>query len=252
MISDRHIKLSETEFRVNSTIEFYSDHASIYDVYQQECVPRYHEMIGTSVRWLGRLLPRDRAVTILDLGCGTGNTSQSLAQTFPEARIWCLDGAIAMLQVARSKLPPGKVEFLCRDIAESGWSRLWPSDHLDGAVSVLVLEHLPFEPYRAVLSELLGVLKPGAWFAAVEGYAGDLVQNIYYEEMADLERRVVQDRTLTAEHLRLIKAESHEKEIHYFASIDRKKQWWADAGYVDVDVIWQYYCVAVMVGRKPG
>jgi hypothetical protein len=43
---------------------------------------------------------------------------------------------------------------------------------------------------------------------------------------------------------------SEEKETHHFATMSDKSRWWTDAGYEDVDFIWQYYCVGILVGRS--
>jgi hypothetical protein len=32
--------------------------------------------------------------------------------------------------------------------------------------------------------------------------------------------------------------------------MEEKKRWWTEAGFADVESIWQYYCVAILVGRK--
>jgi hypothetical protein len=40
-------------------------------------------------------------------------------------------------------------------------------------------------------------------------------------------------------------------EVHYYTSKSQKEAWWSEAGLVNVHVIWQYLCMALMVGRKP-
>lgn len=42
-----------------------------------------------------------------------------------------------------------------------------------------------------------------------------------------------------------------EREAHYYCSKAGKEGWWRDAGFVQVNVLWQYLCIALMAGRKP-
>jgi tRNA (cmo5U34)-methyltransferase len=237
---------------MNDTITYFNFQAPLYDRYQINCVPRYPEMIATSVDWIRRWGTLPEAPRILDLGCGTGNTTSAVLDAFPGARVTCLDGSEDMLRVAGGKISSSAVVFTHHDLAHDGWSTAWEDGTFDAVVSVLVLEHLPFDAYRSCIRQVARVLKPSAWFVAVEGYAGDFNQSTIRDIMRDLEENAVKQRALTREELEANRAESRERETHYFASIEDKKAWWRESGFVDVDIIWQYYCVAAMVGRKRG
>jgi S-adenosylmethionine-diacylgycerolhomoserine-N-methlytransferase len=74
------------------------------------------------------LLGRDRLIaeldakpgqTVLDIGCGTGRNLVLIGQRYPEARLFGLDAAQAMLEIAASKLERAGVRAaLARGIAE--------------------------------------------------------------------------------------------------------------------------------------
>ncbi|MFC1836600.1 hypothetical protein ACFL2Q_18055, partial [Thermodesulfobacteriota bacterium] len=55
---------------------------------------------------------------------------------------------------------------------------------------------------------------------------------------------------VTGSQLEEIKQVSHDRESHYFSSMDERRQWWVEAGFSEVSFIWQYYCVAILVGQK--
>ncbi|MDQ7783540.1 MAG: class I SAM-dependent methyltransferase [Desulfomonilaceae bacterium] len=236
---------------MNSTIEFFGGQASLYDAYQRNCVPRYGEAVSVAAGWLDRLLIPKRGARIIDLGCGTGNTTEELVRLFPDGIITCVDGSREMIAVARTKLENREMEFHCRDLTEPGWNEPLLHEPVDAVVSVFVLEHLPFDAYRKVLADILNLMKPGGRLVTVEGFSGDTCQEIYFEEMALWEQRAVQSGIVTREQLDDVKRLSSEKEVHYFAAVDDKKAWWAEAGLTDVDLIWYYYCIGVLVGRKP-
>lgn len=60
-------------------------------------------------------VPLARACHVVDLGCGPGNSTELLAQRFPEARITGIDNSQAMLAAARQRLP--QAGFALADIA---------------------------------------------------------------------------------------------------------------------------------------
>ncbi len=108
------------------------------------------------------------------------------------------------------------------------------------------MEHLPFDCYKAVIGECLRLLKPGGWLLASEGYAeeGSDMQEWFFQEMEV--RRMTLDPNISDSVARL----REEKERHYYIGKATKAGWWMDAGPCRVNVLWQYLCLALMVGRK--
>lgn len=237
---------------MRATIEFFDDTASAYDVFQSSCVPKYPEMIRVAVDWLRRFVPPGQDVRILEIGTGTGNTTRELLRALPRCKVTCVDGSNKMLAIAREKLRGLDVTFHHADFAREDWRAPLAGVSFHGAISVLVLEHLAFDRYRTLLTEVLELMHPGAWTVAVEGYAGDRLQEIYFDEMSMLEKKVLREGVLSKELLERIKSLSAEKETHYFATPKEKRSWWETAGFAEVDLVWLYYCVGVMVGKKPG
>lgn len=236
---------------MNLTLEFFDYQAPLYDAYQRACVPKYEEVVRVSTGAVSHFLSGQGSPRILDIGCGTGNTSAELLTLIPEARMTCLDGSEGMLSAAKGKLAPTVPDFHCLDLTEVGWEEGWTDHTFDAAISLLVLEHLPFDAYQAFLRSVYRVLKPGAPLVTAEGYGGRLNQTLFFDEMAEWEEQAIRKESITPQDLAEIKEMSARNERHYFAGMDEKKRWWQEAGLVEVDFIWQYYCVAILVGRKP-
>jgi len=239
----------------DSTVSCYDRHARDYDLYQSAVVPGYQEMLDLVAEACRRYLPRD--AKLIDLGCGTGNAALAVLQKMPSARVYLIDGSGRMVKVASEKIsrdhPDAILGCKMADLASCDWDEgingegLEEGQGYDAIISTLVLEHLPFDRYQAAIAKCYRQLKPGGWILAAEGYteAGSDMQEWFFEEM-ELRRKAV-DPELSDFVARL----RDEKETHYYTGKDEKEEWWRQAGFVQVNVFWQYLCIALMAGRKP-
>lgn len=133
---------------------------------------RFHFLTGfydALVRWTTReavfkdaLLAQLGSVPgerLLDVGCGTATLSVELARRFPEARVVGLDADAAALSIARAKAADARVRL---DLEQAFADRMpFAPASFDCAVSSLFFHHLRPDTKRAVLAEILRVLKPG-------------------------------------------------------------------------------------------
>ena len=96
---------------------------------------------------------------VVDLGCGPGNLTATLAERWPGAEVVGIDSSAEMLQKAEAHgARAANLSFEQADIAE--WK---PSDRTDVVVTNAALQWVPGHP--ALLAGWLGALRPGAWFA---------------------------------------------------------------------------------------
>ena len=96
---------------------------------------------------------------VVDLGCGPGNLTATLADRWPKARIVGLDSSPEML--TRSGDYAGTAPNLSFSLADiAGWT---PDRGTDVVVTNAALQWIP--GHRQLLPRWLAALKPGAWFA---------------------------------------------------------------------------------------
>ena len=100
---------------------------------------------------------------VVDLGCGPGALTRTLAERWPDAQVVGLDDSPEMLERARASLAePGASANLRFERADAAaWS---PGPDVDVVVSNAMLQWIPEHP--DLIRRWLRQLPPGAWFAA--------------------------------------------------------------------------------------
>ena len=132
------------------------------------------ELFGDRFHLHAMLTLIDPALTVGDLGCGTGQVSELIAPHV--AKVVAVDGSTDMVQAARKRL-----KGLHQVDVRRGDMEALPIDDgsLDVAIVALVLHHVP-EPARA-LAEINRVLKCGGRVLIVDMLPHDRVE--YQQQM---------------------------------------------------------------------
>jgi len=121
----------------------------------------YLRFAGERARPFVELVARISAespTTVVDLGCGEGALTASLAQRWPGARVTGIDSSSSMLAAAAAHAVPGRVEFVAGDVQD--WA---PDAPVDVAVSNAVLQWVP--GHDTLLGRWAAHLAPGGWLA---------------------------------------------------------------------------------------
>lgn len=95
---------------------------------------------------------------IVDLGCGPGNLTASLAARWSGATVVGVDSSRDMLAAASAHAAPPRLTFVEADLRE--WE---PEQSVDLIVANAVLQWVP--EHRQLLARLVGRLAPGGWLA---------------------------------------------------------------------------------------
>ena len=128
----------------------------------------YHEHLRMTTRRMG-LRDHGAGLRLLDLGCGTGASTQALLDAAPEAEITAVDASYEMLSIARAKNWPPGVRFVHGSVDEL--DRLGVNGFYDGILAAYLLRNLA-EP-NAALRTFHALLRPGAPLAVHEYSVAD-------------------------------------------------------------------------------
>jgi trans-aconitate 2-methyltransferase len=101
-------------------------------------------------------VPLDAPACVFDLGCGPGNSTELLAERYPQAEVTGLDFSPDMLKQARARLP--QCTFITADLTT--WT---PPARIDLLFANAVFQWVPDHP--AVLRRLLQALPEGGVLA---------------------------------------------------------------------------------------
>jgi len=103
------------------------------------------------VRDLLAALPPIDALSALDLGCGPGNSTEVLAERYPEAQVAGIDSSPDMIAAARRRLP--QLNFAVEDVQDCKFT-----GPFDVILANAVLQWVP--NHQLLLPQLIGKLAP--------------------------------------------------------------------------------------------
>lgn len=137
-------------------------------------IPRYHAHLRMSTTRMG--LTGGSNLRLLDIGCGTGASTEALLDAAPGAEVVAVDASPDMLAVARRKNWPPRVSFVQSRLETLGENGV--EGPFDGIFAAYLVSNLP--DAEIGLRRILSLLRPGAPLAvhdyAVAGRMGSRVR----------------------------------------------------------------------------
>ena len=104
-------------------------------------------------------------VRLLELGAGTGSSTQQVAASLPESRVTAVDLSPAYLDYARKfSIKTSNVDFVQGDATQLNFK----DESFHGAFSVFMFHELPRKEREEVIAEAFRVLTPGGQFVIVD------------------------------------------------------------------------------------
>ena len=134
----------------------------------------------TAKHALGRM-PVEAGETVLDLGCGSGYAARALREADDAGRVYCLDGAPAMVHNARRYTENAGVAYVLGDFG----SLPFGDDSVDHCFSMEAFYYAA-DPNDA-LAELRRVLRPGGTFYCAVNYFEENVHSHDWQESIEVD-----------------------------------------------------------------
>ncbi|HEO66207.1 MAG TPA: class I SAM-dependent methyltransferase [Spirochaetes bacterium] len=120
-----------------------------------------------------------KACHILDLGCGTGDLMVYIKKSYPDIKVFGLDGDAKVLEIAKTKAQKAKLEITL-DLGMA-YKLPYPNDSFDRVFSSLLFHHLTLENKKLTIKEIIRVLKVGGELHVADwGKAQNIVMRIAF------------------------------------------------------------------------
>jgi ubiquinone/menaquinone biosynthesis C-methylase UbiE len=146
--------------------------ASRYDL-MVSLNPGYHDHLRSAATLLADSLPRDRPLTLLDLGCGSGASTEALVSRLDahgDVDVVGVDASAGMIAETRGKTWPAGVRFAhgrAEQLAEPPADWGLPAQ-LDGVFACYLFRNLAERDRDTVLADVYRRLAPGGCLVVQE------------------------------------------------------------------------------------
>jgi trans-aconitate 2-methyltransferase len=122
---------------------------------------RFSDERGRPFRDLLARVPAEAPGFVVDLGCGPGNLTATLADRWPDAEVLGLDSSAEMIERARDGDGSARQERL--SFIEADLATWRPERPVDVLISNATFQWVP--GHLDLLNDLVGLVRPGGWIA---------------------------------------------------------------------------------------
>lgn len=224
----------------NSVSHFFDTLTDDYTRTIERCFPRYREMLWALLDYL----PRDRQFeSVLELGCGTGNLSVLLRETFPAARLKLVDISGESLDVCRSRIGSGGDI----SIEQADFRTLCCDDgSFDLVISSIAIHHLDPDEKQALFQQVHGWLRRDGVFSFADQCAG-ASDDLYARHIQNWKSASFAAGSTDPEWDMWMQ---HQAEHDHHDTLVDQLNWLREAGFSVVDCPWRYLLWSVIQARK--
>lgn len=166
---------------------------------------------------------------ILDLGTGDGRLLALVRREHPDTEAMAVDFSPAMLEAARKRFAEDPaVSVVAHNLDEP----LPALGTFDAVISSFAIHHVVHQRKRTLYAEIYGLLNTGGVFCNLEHVASPTSR---------LHKEFLQRIGFTVE---------TEDPSNKLLDVETQLGWLREIGFVDVDCLWKWRELAVLVGRK--
>ena len=176
----------------------------------------------------------ERVDRVLDLGCGDGRFFDVVRAARPSAQGIAVDFSETMLEAAHARFDDvAGIDVVAHDLSERLPASVVEGGPFDVVVSGFAIHHLNHDRKRELYGEVFGLLRPGGLFANLEhvSSASPRLQRQFWMAMGQ-------------------QAEDEDPSNRLLPT-STQLDWFRTIGFVDVDCLWRWRELALMVGTRP-
>lgn len=182
-----------------------------------------------------------KAVSWLDIGCGTGKMAEVVFKQCNVEKMICTDNSSAMLEVARQKITSSYVEFLKLPIEEVNYD-----SQFDVITAILVNHYMIYEERRIAVRNCYHALKEKGIFITFENFApcDEAMKNLYLKRWKKYQYSKGKSIEECEKHLSRYNTE------YFPITIQEQIKILRDCGFMGVEIFWCSYMQVGILARK--
>lgn len=237
--------LIETPSSVTKEVFFYVVNDN-YDEHAELAIPRYVEMHKDLARLTSARWDRNYPLRMLDLGAGTGKTTEIVLRRFPKGSAVAIDKFSEMLHHAQVRLGSlgQRIEYVADDFMDCDLG----SD-FDLCVSALAIHHQDPAGKRKAFKKVFDALSPGGAFFMIDWTKFDdpVMQEAAFEVAEEhVREKLNRHPDIMASWI------DHWRNLNIPDTVEDLCAWMRDAGFAHVDCVSRYFGMALLYGAKGG
>lgn len=210
-----------------------------YDADIVKTIPGHRELHAEITKIL-KEYPKE-APEILELGIGTGLTTEKIFTLLSDAKVTAIDFSEKMLDGAKKRLADKNVTFITGDYAEISFDT-----NFDVVISVIGIHHQTNEGKKKLFKKIYNCLDKGGLFIF-----GDLVTYNDKEKAIVCEQKHYKYLVDNANDETSLKEWTHHhKELNILAPLEDQIDWLKEAGFSSIEVKFEQYNTVLLLAKK--
>lgn len=183
----------------------------------------------------------NKAVSWLDVGCGTGKMAEVALEQCNVEKMICIDNSSAMLEVARQKISSSYVEFLKLPMEGIDYD-----SQFDVISSILVNHYLSYEERMIAVRDCYNALKEEGIYITFENFApcDEAMKNLYLKQWKKYQYSKGKSIKECEKHLSRYNTE------YFPITIQEQIKMLRDGGFMSVEIFWCSYMQVGILARK--
>ena len=230
--------------RLVSRDDFFYVSKDNYDEHAELAIPKYMEMHKDLARLIKRYWATQYRLRLLDLGAGTGKTTEIVLASYPNGTAFAVDKFPEMLRHAQVRLESfgDNVEYQRGDFMEMDFGL-----NYDVCVSALAIHHQDPAGKRYLFRKVFNSLSPRGLFLMIDWtrFADPDMQ----ESAFDIAEAHVRE-TLSRVPDVMREWVSHWRHLNIPDTVEDMCDWLREAGFVHAECVSRYYGMALICATK--